>query len=108
MIPSGEDGYYHPSNEAEICELVKHAADNGLRVRVRGSSHSVPPAIYTSPPEVDPHSYHTWPPDDGNINIYRYSSGIAAQQKTDETLTEIKRESNTLLVYSTHYDIKWP
>jgi hypothetical protein len=28
-----------------------------------------------------------------------YYSGIAAQQKTDETLTEIKRESNTLLVY---------
>jgi FAD/FMN-containing dehydrogenase len=70
VIPRGEDGYYHPSNEAEICELVKHAAANGLRVRVRGSSHSVPPAIYTSPPVVDPHSYHTWPPDDEHINIY--------------------------------------
>ena len=70
MIPKQDDGYYHPSNEAEICELVKHAADNGLRVRVRGSSHSVPTAIYTSPPMVDPHSYHSWPPDDGHINIY--------------------------------------
>jgi hypothetical protein len=70
MIPRGEDGYYHPSNEAEICELAKFAADNGLKVRVRGSSHSVPPAIYTSPPAIDPHSYQTWPPHDGNINIY--------------------------------------
>jgi hypothetical protein len=70
MIPRGEDGYYHPGNEAEICELVKFAANHSLKVRVRGASHSAPPAIYTSPPKVDPHSYHTWPPDDGNINIY--------------------------------------
>lgn len=34
-----------------------------------------------------------------------YYSGIGARQNTDETLTEIKRESNTPLVYSTHYDI---
>jgi hypothetical protein len=34
-----------------------------------------------------------------------YYSGVTVRQKTDETLTEIKRKSNTLLVYLTHYDV---
>ncbi|MEZ4670854.1 MAG: hypothetical protein R3E39_23370 [Anaerolineae bacterium] len=37
MILKAPDGYFHPRNEAEICELVKHAAANRLKVRVRGS-----------------------------------------------------------------------
>jgi len=42
----------------------------------------------------------------GVVNPYRYYSGITVGQETNETLTEIKRKSNTLLVYLTHYDIQ--
>jgi adenine-specific DNA-methyltransferase len=62
------------------------------------------------------------PTDDKNIAIYPkkadgtdgrwrwrkekgYYSGVTDRQKTDKTLTEIKRKSNTLLVYLTHYDV---
>jgi hypothetical protein len=34
-----------------------------------------------------------------------YCSGVNVRQKTDKTLIEIKRKSNTLLVYLTHYDV---
>jgi hypothetical protein len=39
------------------------------------------------------------------IYFFGYYSGVTVRQKTDETLTEIKRKSNTLLVYLTHYDV---
>ncbi|MBA3868067.1 MAG: FAD-binding protein [Anaerolineae bacterium] len=63
MISKAEDGFYHPTTEAEICELVKHAAEQGLKVRVRGSGHSVQSAIYTG-------DFKSPPRDDPNINIY--------------------------------------
>lgn len=54
MIPKATDGYYHPRNEAEVCDLVKHAAVRRLTVRVRGSAHSVQAAIlsgdFAAPP----------------------------------------------------------
>lgn len=46
-VEMGTDGYYHPSNEHEISELVNYAAREGATVRVRGSAHSVNAAIYT-------------------------------------------------------------
>ena len=33
MIARAADGYYHPSNEAEIVELIQHARAEGLKVR---------------------------------------------------------------------------
>jgi hypothetical protein len=47
-IPVGSDGYYHPSSEGELALLVRHAYDNSRQLRVRGSAHSVPTAIYTN------------------------------------------------------------
>lgn len=41
------DGCHHPSTEAELCALVRHASANGQQLRVMGSSHSVWKAIVT-------------------------------------------------------------
>ena len=38
-------GWLHPSDERELCRLVEHARQAGLRLRVRGACHSVPSAI---------------------------------------------------------------
>ena len=57
MIQKGDDGFYHPASEREISELIQHAGANGLKVRVRGSAHSVKAAIFTGsfdrPPTTD-------------------------------------------------------
>lgn len=63
MIQRGADGFYHPANESEISALIQHAVAHDLKVRVRGSAHSVRAAIYTG-------SYATPPADEKNINIY--------------------------------------
>lgn len=63
MITKADDGYYHPKDEAEIAELVKHAVANGLNVRVRGSGHSEVPAILTG-------NFSHPSTDDPNINLY--------------------------------------
>ncbi len=47
IIERGTDGYYHPRTEEELRDLVVHADAMRRRLRVRGSSHSVPAAIYT-------------------------------------------------------------
>lgn len=39
-------GYVHPTSEADLCALVRHARAYGMAVRVRGSGHSVPGAIH--------------------------------------------------------------
>jgi hypothetical protein len=46
IIPIGADGFYHPKDEDEIIELIKHANQNKLQVRVRGAAHSVNQAIF--------------------------------------------------------------
>jgi FAD/FMN-containing dehydrogenase len=43
----GPDGFYHPSNETEIIELINYARARRITIRVRGSGHSVPEAICT-------------------------------------------------------------
>ena len=63
LIERGKDGYYHPSNEDDISEVVKYAVREGLKVRVRGSAHSVDAAIYTG-------DFRTPPLDDRDLNIY--------------------------------------
>lgn len=42
-----DDGFYHPSSEAEVVALVRLAARRGCALRVRGAAHSVPSAIFT-------------------------------------------------------------
>ena len=46
-IRLGTDGFYHPDNENQIRDLILYAVGNNLKVRVRGSGHSIPNAIYT-------------------------------------------------------------
>lgn len=43
------DGFYYPESEDDIVELIRYARAHDLNVRVRGSAHSVPRAIYTGP-----------------------------------------------------------
>jgi len=63
MIQKGEDGFYHPADEGEICALVKYAAANQLKVRVRGSAHSVRAAIFTG-------DFARPPLDEKNLDIF--------------------------------------
>lgn len=48
-ITQGADGYYHPRSEEELQALVRKAiaASPPLKIRVRGSVHSVAKSIYT-------------------------------------------------------------
>jgi len=45
MIQSDANGLYHPANEVDIIELVSHAVENKLQVRVRGAAQSVKAAV---------------------------------------------------------------
>lgn len=46
-IERGSDGFFHPTSENQIQDLILMARQNGLQVRVRGSSHSIPDAVFT-------------------------------------------------------------
>jgi hypothetical protein len=46
-IAKGPDGYCHPETEEEIRALILQARAEGRQLRVRGSAHSFPRAIYT-------------------------------------------------------------
>jgi len=46
-IELGADGYYHPTHEKEVVALINRARRMTSSIRVRGSGHSVPPAIGT-------------------------------------------------------------
>lgn len=46
IIERGTDGYYHPASEEELRALCAYAYEKRLPLRVRGSQHSVPAAIY--------------------------------------------------------------
>lgn len=47
LPPREHDGCYHPSTEAELASLVRHAGETGAQLRVMGSTHSVWRAIVT-------------------------------------------------------------
>jgi D-arabinono-1,4-lactone oxidase len=51
----GVDGFHHPASEEDLIALVRRAAREGKRLRVRGSAHSVASAIYTGPRRGDGH-----------------------------------------------------
>jgi hypothetical protein len=42
-------GFYHPTSEDEISQLIQRASREGVPLRVRGSAHSLTSAIYTHP-----------------------------------------------------------
>ena len=47
-IQVGTDGFYHPTAESELVELIRWARAEGLQLRVRGAGHTFPPgAILT-------------------------------------------------------------
>jgi D-arabinono-1,4-lactone oxidase len=46
-IQHGADGFFHPANEDEIVGLIQRANRENLKIRVRGSGHSVWQAIFT-------------------------------------------------------------
>lgn len=72
-IEPADDGFYYPSTEAEIIQLVKRAHDENLQLRVRGAAHSIAWAIYTDPGEGEPPVPNKVsiqdPPAGPNINI---------------------------------------
>jgi len=43
----GTDSYFHPASEEELQALVQQARREGRQLRVRGSAHSIAPAIYS-------------------------------------------------------------
>lgn len=45
-LPVSSDGFYHPSNDEEVKELILCAKSEGRKIRVRGSAHSVKAAIF--------------------------------------------------------------
>lgn len=73
VIPIGEDGFYHPSNEDEIIALVQKASAENLGIRARGAAHSLSRAIYTDPgkgmPELPNIVSEQNPPQGPNLNI---------------------------------------
>jgi hypothetical protein len=67
-IPRSEDGCYHPSTEAEIAALVRHARETRSQLRVIGSSHSVWRSIVT-----DAFAGRATPPGDMPVVLDRYT-----------------------------------
>ena len=47
------NGFYEPTSESEICQLIQLARKEGRKVRVIGSGHSVKGAIYASRDDIN-------------------------------------------------------
>ena len=68
-IPVGADGFYHPTNEAQLIALVKQVPKGG-QLRVRGAAHSVAHAIYADPlPTIPNQPNWQTPPPGTNPNL---------------------------------------
>jgi FAD/FMN-containing dehydrogenase len=48
-MTAGDDGFHHPSDEAELVALVKAAYREGRGLRVRGAAHSFSRAVFADP-----------------------------------------------------------
>jgi FAD/FMN-containing dehydrogenase len=46
-LRAGPDGFFHPASESDLVALVHTARARRVQLRVRGSAHSVPAAIYS-------------------------------------------------------------
>ncbi|HWJ30667.1 MAG TPA: hypothetical protein VNS32_29305 [Flavisolibacter sp.] len=62
MLQPDNLNLYHPETEDEIIDLILHAIDNKLQVRVRGAAQSVSQSVFTD-------GYTATPASNGNINI---------------------------------------
>jgi hypothetical protein len=67
LIVPGPDGYCHPATEEELRELILHARAQKKQLRVRGSAHSFPKAIYT-----DGHNTQGAASEDFDVLLDRY------------------------------------
>jgi len=47
LYQTDSNGYYHPSDETEVKNIILFAKKEGRKIRVRGSAHSVKDSIYT-------------------------------------------------------------
>jgi hypothetical protein len=69
----GDDGFYHPSTEAEIIALVQKALAENIGIRCRGAAHSLSRAIYTDPgkgfPQLPNIVSEQAPPQGPNLNL---------------------------------------
>jgi hypothetical protein len=79
-LAKGSDGFYHPSTEHEIIELIAQARESGVGIRVRGSAHSVKKAIYT-----DGYSPDTKMSSGINIMLDQYRSLIIDEENMTVT-----------------------
>jgi hypothetical protein len=68
LFPAG-DGYYHPSSEAALIELVRLAYAQGKKIRCRGAVHSVAWSIYTDETGIPNKVSEQHPPDTDNLNV---------------------------------------
>ncbi len=69
-IPIAADGFYHPSDEADIIALINYARAEKLQVRGRGATHSVAWSIYSDAVDGSPPNrtlQQTPPP--GEVNL---------------------------------------
>ena len=63
------NNFYHPINEQEIIDLVNYARSSNRQVRVRGSGHSMPQAIFTDVCLEDVLDVQAKAPKGDNVNI---------------------------------------
>src|SRR5438552_5902082 len=47
MIQPDASGLYHPKNEQDVIDLIGHAKQNKLQVRVRGAAQSAAGSVFT-------------------------------------------------------------
>src|SRR6266404_3695563 len=82
-IVRAADGFYHPTSEEELVELVKMANAEGRQLRVRGSAHSLSHVIYSDPLEHVPNRVG-WqePPAGDGVNVML--DGYREWKVTDE------------------------
>lgn len=87
-IHKDKKNYYHPRTEEEIIALVNYARKNCFEVRVRGSGHSMPQAIFTDPCDLDKVNVLADAPDGKNVNIKldRYID-ILSMDRAKKTVT---------------------
>jgi len=54
IIARDNDGFFRPSSDSEVVDLINYAAANNRQIRVRGASHSMAWSIYTDPVDGNP------------------------------------------------------
>ena len=89
IIPRGADGYYHPASEDQLRALVVLAHDEGRSLRVRGSAHSTPHAIYTTGYDGDGPP----PPADVEVMLDQYARVLIVPDAGDPRRATVEVEA---------------